>query len=147
MKFYCLIKPYFLKLLLSFTLTFIMSSCKNISLDQIDNDFNQFIKWAISDSSLGENKEYVPVSSVTLNSFISIDENYMKYDFILESKDNIIGAFIFENDKFETRLKDKNTHILFDNFCSINVIKKMIIFLFKIKFESLKIKKSIRDHL
>ena len=43
-----------------------------------------------------------------------------------------------------SRLKDKNTHALFDNFCSINVIKKMIIFLFKIKLESFKIKKRLK---
>ena len=103
MKFYCLIKPYFLKLLLSFTLTFIMSSCKNISLDQIEQKLH---------NSKEQNISLIKNSTVNLQNKAS--EELSKLDNELNNKIEK-SAKIIENNKKSTIDKGMELSLVLDN--------------------------------
>ena len=89
------------RILIFLFLTFLLASCKNIDLENIDDDLNNFMDWALSDTVIESNQIHSTISSSTINSFVIMDENFEKYDFLLSSKNNIIGFFLFTNDLYK----------------------------------------------
>ena len=104
MNIYICNKFFFIRLIIFSIIIFVISSCNKADLDVIDEDINKFIDWVASDTEFKIGHEYVPVESSTLNSFIVMDDEYMKHNFFFNSKNTIIGAFVFENEGFNLDL-------------------------------------------
>jgi len=81
--------------ILYITTIFIISACNDINIDRINKNFSELVDWSFNDNNFQANKDVTPISSKTLNAFIAIDQEYMKFDFLLDDKKNIIGAFVF----------------------------------------------------
>ena len=96
-----MINTLFFKILTFLLLSFFVVSCNNIELESIENDLNDFMDWALSDTVIESAQSYSTISSSTLNSFVRMDENYEKYEFLLNNKNNIIGFFLFNNDLYD----------------------------------------------
>ena len=96
-----MINTLFFKILTFLLLSFFVVSCNNIELESIENDLNDFMDWALSDTVIESAQSYSTISSSTLNSFVRMDKNYEKYEFLLNNKNNIIGFFLFNNDLYD----------------------------------------------
>jgi len=80
---------------------FIISSCDSVNIDKIDEDISEFMDWSFGNTVIQTDKDVVPISSKTLNSFITMDQEYLNFDFIFIDKNNIIGVFIFKDMDYE----------------------------------------------
>ena len=60
-----LIKTLPYRILIFSFLTFLLASCKNIDLENIDDDLNNFMDWALSDTVIQSNQIHSTISSFT----------------------------------------------------------------------------------
>tara|TARA_B100000686_G_C16805932_1_gene990400 strand:+ start:1591 stop:2118 length:528 start_codon:yes stop_codon:yes gene_type:complete len=126
MYLYYLKKLNYLNRIFYITTIFVISACNDINFDKIDKDFSELVDWSFNDDTFQVNKDLVPISSKTLNSFIIMDQEYMKFDFLLNDKNNIIEAFVFIDVNYELHKYHSNLMLIaraqkFEKF-KINIV-------------------------
>ena len=111
---------------------------KKITNFKIKEDKNLFLSFFsyLDDENLKQNiyKSFFwgDLSLITNSNFLHFFLKSKKFPDIKKTQNTISG------------FKDNNTHNLLDNFCSFNVIKKILVFSIKIKFKSFNIKKKLK---